>query len=121
MATFYSNVAAKQTETNAGKLLPIDIGGRVRVAHGVYTSTGAEKNGDKVILCRLPKGARILPLGRLDLNPDFSCNIWDGDNRTVKDPDFVTTEEFDVTLEVSGVANHGAGDKIRFDICYVID
>ena len=119
MATFYSNVAAKQTGTNAGKLLPTDMGGRVRVVRGIYTATGTEKSGDKVILCRLPKGAHILPLGYLDSNPDFTCNIWDGDMPT--DPDFVTPEEFDVTFEVGGSANHSAETKIRFYFFYVVD
>lgn len=111
MATFYSNVAAKQTETNAGKLLPVDFGGRVRVIHGLYKTTGTEKSGDKLVLCRLPKGARVLPL-------TAAVGSVSGLG-TLTIPAEVTAEETDLTLEVTGTVS--AGQNYVFNIYYVVD
>lgn len=139
MATFYSNVAAKQTETNAGKLLPVDFGGRVRVIHGSYTLTGTEQAGEGIVLARLPKGARLLPLSNLYGGAGLSGTYTVGDGAdadrygtgTLNSAaatygltanvlgDYVTAAEEEVVLALSAVQT--AGGVFAFDLFYVVD
>ena len=65
MAEHNSNLYTKQTADQGGKMLPVDLGGKIRVAHDVITLASSAGVGDKINLVRLPKGARILETSEL--------------------------------------------------------
>lgn len=73
MPTLYSDVATKQN-SDSTKTVPQEVGGRVRVAHGVITP-GTEAAGTIVNLVKLPQGARILPNSNLRIEAGQNANI----------------------------------------------
>ena len=46
-------------------LMPSDLGGEVRIAHGVVVPVGDEGPGTVIELVNLPQGARLLPQSRI--------------------------------------------------------
>ena len=84
MATYYSDLAAKQQNFAIAKNLPTSWAGRVRIASGVYTPTGAEAAGAVIQLTRLPKGARLLGSSRLHFmagqDASLTVKVGDSDN-----------------------------------------
>lgn len=148
MATYYSNVAAVQLTDTTGKLRPTDLGGRVRVIHGVYTASGSEEEGCEVILAKIPQGARLLNISKLcfrvgentDANVKARCNenvsrlikesLVDDGSRPVeiKNFDILDTADYIASGETEifvafeeGSAPPSAGNFLRFDIFYVVD
>ena len=139
---FKSNVYTKQTET-AGKNLPVDLHGRVRIAHGVYTGTGSETANSIIGLVRLPVGARVLPISVVsfeagqasgltvkvgDVADDdrYLASVAPGASAGSKQlaanaaGDYLLPAEQDIILTTGGAALT-AGKKIVFDIFYVVD
>lgn len=148
MATTYqSNVYDKQTADSTAKLYPVDLGGRVRLIHGAVTvpSGVTPAVGDKVMLCRLPKGARVLPSSMIHFqsgqNASLTVDVGDagdddrylavstvGANETtvyltalrVNADGYVTPAETDLFVKAHAVG-FAAGKNIVFDIFYVVD
>ncbi len=75
MANYQSNIMTKQTGSNAGKLLPSEFGGRVRVVHGSIVPDSAYADGSVLELARLPKGARLLPISELHFEAGQSASM----------------------------------------------
>ena len=143
MANYQSNIMTKQTGSNAGKLLPSEFGGRVRVVHGSIVPDSAYASGSVLELARLPKGARILPISQLHFEAGQSASktisVGDsGDNDryfAAKSPgasavsvalnanvhgDYTLQEE-DVIIATVGGAALTANKKIYFDLYFVVD
>ena len=143
MANYQSNIMTKQTGSNAGKLLPSEFGGRVRVVHGSIVPDSAYASGSVLELARLPKGARILPISQLHFEAGQSASMTisvgdSGDNDrylAAKAPgasavsvalnanvlgDYTLPEE-DVIIATVGGAALTANKKIFFDLYFVVD
>lgn len=143
MANYQSNIMTKQTGSNAGKLLPSEFGGRVRVVHGSIVPDSAYASGSVLELARLPKGARILPISQLhfEAGQSASMTISVGDSSdndrylAAKSPgasavsvalnanvlgDYTLPEE-DVIIATVGGAALTANKKIFFDLYFVVD
>lgn len=139
---FKSNIFVKQTES-AGKNLPVDFHGRVRLAHGTYVATGEETAGSVLGLVRLPVGARVLPTSVLHFESGqataLTCKVGDAENDArylaASAPgssavskelaanalnDYTLKAEQEIILTTAG-ATLAAGKKIVFDIFYVVD
>jgi hypothetical protein len=75
MATLYSDIATKQASTDPKVLTsPQEANGRVRCVNGKITP-GTESAGTIINLCKLPKGARILPSSKLYCEAGQNANI----------------------------------------------
>lgn len=147
MATYYSNVAAVQLTDTTGKLRPTDLGGRVRVIHGVYTASGSEEEGCEVILAKIPQGARLLNISKLCFHVESNCHVYvqarcnenvsnvtsrlvDDGSRPVEitnfdildTADYIATGETEIFAKFEeGSAPPSAPNFFRFDIFYVVD
>ena len=143
MANYQSNIMTKQTGSNAGKLLPSEFGGRVRVVHGSIVPDFAYASGSILELARLPKGARILPISQLHFEAGQSASMTisvgdSGDNDrylAAKAPGAsavsvalnanvlgnYTLPEEDVIIATVGGAALTANKKIFFDLYFVVD
>lgn len=143
MANYQSNIMTKQTGSNAGKLLPSEFGGRVRVVHGSIVPDSAYASGSVLELARLPKGARILPISQLHFEAGQSASMTisvgdSGDNDrylAAKAPGAsavsvalnanvlgnYTLPEEDVIIATVGGAALTANKKIFFDLYFVVD
>lgn len=143
MANYQSNIMTKQTGSNAGKLLPSEFGGRVRVVHGSIVPDSAYASGSVLELARLPKGARILPISQLNFEAGQSASmtISVGDSSdndrylAAKSPGAsavsvalnanvlgnYTLPEEDVIIATVGGAALTANKKIFFDLYFVVD
>ena len=143
MATYQSNVMVKQTGSMAGKLKPVDFGGRVRLVHGSITPSAAWAAGTVIELARLPKGARLLPLSQIHFE------AGQGATMTVKVGDSADDDRYfaaaapgasaasinlaanalgdytlpaeDVISLTTGTAALTANKAIAFDLYYVVD
>lgn len=143
MANYQSNIMTKQTGSNAGKLLPSEFGGRVRVVHGSIVPDSAYASGSVLELARLPKGARVLPISQLHFeagqSASMTVNVGDsGDTDrylAAKAPgasavsvalnanclgDYTLPGEDVITATVGGAALT-ANKKIFFDLYFVVD
>lgn len=143
MSTYQSNIMTKQTGSNAGKLKPSELGGRVRVVHGHIIPDSAYASGSVIELARLPKGARLLPISQLHFEAGqgatMTVKVGDsadddrylaatapGANATSvaltgnRIADYVLPEE-DVISITTGTAALTSGKKIYFDLYYVVD
>lgn len=142
MASYKTDVMEKQTGSNAGKLAPSEIGGRVRIVHGGITPASAYAAGSIIELCRLPKGARILPQSQLhfEAGQDAALTVTVGDSGDADRYMSATPGASAVSLELdksvlasyvladedtiiltTGVKALTSGKKIYFDIFYVVD
>ena len=144
MSVYQSNVIEKQTGSNAGKLNPTELGGRVRIVHGSITPASAYAAGSVIELVRLPKGARVLPQSQLHFeagqNASLTVKVGDGadDDRylAAKAPgatacdvalngnatgDYRLPAEDVVIRLTTGAQALTANKKISFDIFYVVD
>jgi len=143
MPTIQSNVAAKQTTIALdSKLGTTEFGGRVRLIHGVVTTTNGAA-GTIIELARLPKGARLLPQSQIHFeagqNASLTVKVGDaldddryfaaaapGASQTSKNltanvlNDYVCPEETMVFM-TTGAQALTANKKITFDLFYVID
>ena len=142
MSEYNFSVAEKQTGFS-GKNLPVDFGGRVRAIHASYTGTGSETAGSKLVIARLPQGARVLPISQLHFeagqNASLTVKVGDAadDDRyfAAAAPganaatvtlganalgDFVTAAETPLVI-VTGAQTLASGKKIVADIFYVVD
>lgn len=143
MATYKSDVMVKQTGDNAGKLYPVDFGGRVRLVHGSITPDSAYAAGTVIELARLPKGARLLPISQIHFE------AGQGATMTVKVGDSADDDRYfaaaapgasaasitlaanalgnytlpaeDVIKVTTGTAALTANKKIAFDLYFVLD
>ena len=104
MAELNSNLYTKQTANQGGKMLPVDFGGKVRVAHDVIILASSAGVGDKINLVRLPKGARILETSELR----FSSGL--GSSVTVKVGDAGDDDRY-----LAAVAPGASGAVIKLD------
>lgn len=143
MATVKSDVAVRQTDVNVSKLVPAELGGRVRVARGVYAPAAADPAGTVIRLVRLPKGARLLSSSSLHFeagqNASLTVKVGDekndaryfaaaaiGASKVSKNLDadalegYVFEEEMFVTA-TTGAAALAVGKKIVFELLYVND
>lgn len=143
MANYKSNIMVKQTGSLAGKLAPVDFGGRVRVVHGCIIPDSAYAAGSVLELARLPKGARLLPLSQLHFeagqNASLTIKVGDSadDDRYLaastpgasatsvslnanRVGDYILPAEDVITATTAGAALT-SGKKIYFDLFYVID
>lgn len=143
MATYQSNVAVKQSGVNAGKLAPVDLGGRVRLVHGSFIPGASIASGSIIELARIPKGARLLPNSMIHFeagqSADLTVKVGDSadDDRyfAAAAPgasatsitlnanrlgDYILPGEDIITMTTGGAALT-ANKKIFFDIFYVVD
>ena len=143
MAKYQSNIMAKQTGSNAGKLSTTELGGRVRVVHGSIVPASAYAAGSVIELAKLPKGARILPLSQIHFeagqNASLTVKVGDsadddryfaaaapGANETTislnanRLGDYVFPAEDTIKL-TTGAQALTANKKIVFDLFYVVD
>lgn len=143
MATYQSNIMVKQTGSNAGKVSPAELGGRVRVVHGEFIPGSALAAGSVIELARIPKGARVLPLSQIHFeagqNASLTVKVGDsadddryfaaaapGANATTINLNanrlghYVLPTE-DVIKMTTGAQSLASGKKIFFDLFYVID
>ena len=75
MSEHNSNLYTKQTADQGGKMLPVDLGGKIRVAHDVIVLASSAAIGDKINLARLPKGARILETSELRFASGLGASV----------------------------------------------
>jgi len=75
MSEHNSNLYTKQTANAGGKMLPVDLGGKIRVAHDVIVLASSAGVGDKINLVRLPKGARILETSELRFSAGLGASV----------------------------------------------
>ena len=143
MTTVNSDIAAKQADFSTSKLLPVNCGGRVRVARGVYTAASAAAAGTVINLAKLPTGARVLGNSTItfEAGQDATLTVKVGDSKDddrylaavapgaslvtkTLDADafgsYVLEEEGFIFI-TTGVAALTSGKKIAFEIFYVID
>lgn len=143
MATVNSDIAVKQTEFGASKLMPNELGGRVRVVRGVYAPAAADAAGTVIRLARIPKGSRLLNMSKVyfeagqgatttfkfgdELDDDrYFAAAAPGAGAVSKALDanilspYVFAQEMFV-IATTGVAALTAGKKIAFELYYVID
>ena len=140
---YQSNVIAKQTGSNAGKLSTTELGGRVRVVHGSITPASAYAAGSVLELAKLPKGARVLPISQIHFeagqNASLTVKVGDSadDDRYFaaaapganeasinltgnRLADYVLPAE-DTIFLTTGAQALTSGKKIFFDLFYVVD
>ena len=143
MAVLKTNVMRKQSGIEHGRVMPSYLGGRVRLIHAAAIPSEDLGKDSVVEIARLPKGARLLPLSQVHLEggKDFSCVIKVGDalspgrylaETTVlgqnvsicldggKFNDFLPDRETAVFATISD-GSIAAGNRIVFDILYVVD
>ena len=142
MSEVSSSVAAKQAAF-ADKLSPCSLGGRVRTANGYYDGKTADAAGTVINLCKLPRGARVLPSSKVyfaagqTATTTFKAGDAGDDDRYLAATaagasktslaldgnalgDYVLADEGWITV-TTGVNALADGVRIAFDIYYVID
>ncbi len=144
MATVYSDIAAlHQAAGPRDKSRTQQFGGRVRIANGVYEGKAADAAGTKIVLVKLPAGARLLPSSRIYAEAGqaaaLALKVGDAKNNArylatatvgaaAKTLELAGNAlapynlegEQEITAETSGAAL-AAGKKIAFELYYVID
>ena len=133
----------KQAGSAAGKLLPADLGGRLRIVHGTIIPDSAYPAESVLELARLPKGARLLPCSQIHFEAGQSASMTIKVGDSGNDARYFgaaapgasetsislnanrlgnyTLPEEDVIIASVGAAPLAQGKTIVFDLVYVMD
>lgn len=144
MSEIKTDVYTVQSNDQGGKLMPTDFAGRVRYIGAKVTPTSSGASGDVVKLCKVPAGARILPISNIhfeagqvasmtvkvgDADDDdcYLASVAPGASATSKalgamklNGGKVYTEPTDINMTI-GTAGLVASKTIAADIYFVVD